>query len=424
MASKPAAATSSTTAAAVNLAKNLVGASIFSLPAGLLRGSVVYGLGSLFLVGASCAGTFVLIAFLCRNLNATSYRDAWCAAFGKKSGDIVDVSIFLNGLFACVSYVILIADFMSKAVEGLLGWQGASRTMIIALVTGTCLLPLSLFRDLSPLKYTSMLGLLIIGFVIAYVVSDFFGNIAEARPVLEEHSCHLGMGVFSMVALSTGAFKAHYNAPRFFKELGGDLHAHSTAVAAAYGGAFLIYACFAVAGFGLFGEDVMGNVLRNYPATSTAVLLVQCGMAFAIIFTYPLVFSSARESLIGMSPSLRIWGRFAERGPPSPQQNKAHLLITSVMVALISVVACGVDDVSLVTGILGATIGSSLCWIFPGLMYLKTHKSPVANKSLHQPLTGGPALVGTPLLRGLCMLCVVTGFASATLGVAVCAGVL
>ena len=43
-----------------------------------------------------------------------------------------------------------------------------------------------------------------------------------------------------------------YNAPKFFKELGEDLKAHSQMVIISYVSAFAIYASFALAGLGPF----------------------------------------------------------------------------------------------------------------------------------------------------------------------------
>merc|ERR1719188_1384127 len=144
-----------------------------------------------------------------------------------------------------------------------------------------------------------MLGLCIIGLVWLYVIGDFLSNISTGIENLQENALRLDMGIFTTIAISTGAFKAHYNAPKFFKELGEDLKAHSQMVMISYGAAFAIYASFALAGLGLFGDNVLGNLLKNYSAEGNVpILLAWLGMAFAIVFTYPLVFSSARDSII------------------------------------------------------------------------------------------------------------------------------
>jgi len=411
---------SSVTTASVNLTKNLVGAGIFSLPAALLRGSVVPGLLTMLVVGSVQASSFVLIAFLCQQFGCQTYRGVWSAVFGKRSGVIVDTCITVNGFFICVAYNILVADFLQKALEGLLGWDSAPRPLLIWTSTMAITLPLCHARNLSPLRYTSMLGLAIIGFVFLYVLMDFFGDLTAATPRLRAHALRLDMGLFSTLALCTGAFQAHYNSPRIFKELGCDLQAHTQTVVNSFGAAFLIYSSFAVAGLGLFGDDLLGNVLKNYPAEgNTAVLMAWLGMAFSVVFTYPLIFTTGRDSLIALVPALQ---RASRRSP-----TRTHMGITSTLVMLIAAAACVVEDVSLVTGLLGATIGSCLCWIFPAGIYLKAtigSASPEMQENAEPLLPGkaGAALPKLPTAGGLMVAYAAAMVAVGTLSMSVGVG--
>jgi len=277
----------------------------------------------------------------------------------------VDFLIATNSFFVCVAYQILVADFLQKAVQGLFGWDSVSRSVLIWTSMLTMTLPLSHVRDLSPLQYTSIMGLGIIGLVYLYVLSDFFENFDVVRLNLGSNLVRIDMGIFSTLFLCTETFQAHYNAPKFFKELGFDLRAHTYTTVVSFSAALLLYSSFAVAGLGLFGPDVLGNVLRNYPVDgNNAILLGWLGMSFAIIFTYPLVFTTGRDSLISLVPQLR---RMTKRHP-----RQMHVLLTCSVVAVTATVGCFVDDVSRVTEFLGATIGSCLCWIIPAVVYLKS----------------------------------------------------
>lgn len=368
-------------AAWMNLTKNLVGAGIFSLPSALLSGSVLPGLMAMVAVCFFCGSSFILIAFLCKRLKCQTYREVWCKAFGPKTGILIDAFIVINGFFACVAYTILVADFLQKVAEGLLG-KCPNRMFLIASNTCFFMLPLSHAKDLSALKFTSMICLVIIALVFLYVVSDCLGQFDDAATNVKAHTAHLDMGIFRTIAICTGAFQAHYNAPRIFKQLHCDLKAHTQAVVASFGTALSVYSVFALSGLGLFGNQLLGNVLRNYNADGNVpILLAWLGMAFAIIFTYPLVFTAARDSLIGSQPVLQ---KAMKEWP-----TLAHIAITSGMVVAISTVASCIEDVSVVTGTLGAFIGSSLCWICPSSIYLRvTQKS---KSDLEQPLCGSKA---------------------------------
>jgi len=316
-----------------------------------------------------------------------------------------------NSFFACVAYMILVADFLQKALEGLFGWSEAPRPLLIWASTLSVTLPLSHARNLSALRYTSMLGLAIIGFVIIYVVSDCVRQPEVARINLQAQLARFDMGLFSTLALCTGAFQAHYNAPKIFGELGCDLQKHTRVVAASFGTAFLIYSSFAVAGLGLFGEDLLGNVLRNYPAEGNkAVLMAWLGMAVAIVFTYPLVFTTGRDSLVTAVPALQ------RAGKTSP--TASHVALTSSLVALISSVSCCVEDVSLVTGLLGATIGACLCWIFPACIYLKVRATDAGSLGAALlPSKRRQTVQGSTTLACYAVGMVIVGFSSMCVGI-------
>jgi amino acid permease len=209
-----------------------------------------------------------------------------------------------------------------------------------------------------------MLGLVIIAFVITYVLLDFLGKLHLAPVHFSGNIARLDMGIFQTVAISNSAFQAHYNAPKIFNELGCDLRAHACTSVLSFGAAFAVYSSFAVAGVGLFGNTVRGNVLKNYPAEGNfIILLAWLGMAFSTIFTFPLVFTAGRDSLIALVPGLQ---RASKRQPM-----KTHVVLTSSLVMAIATTACMVQDVSLVIALGGATIGSLLCWILPAGVYLK-----------------------------------------------------
>jgi len=329
----------------------------------------------------------------------------------------VDVCITVNSFFACVAYNILVADFLQKALEGLFGWVGAPRSLLIGASTACITLPLSHARNLSPLRFTSMAGLAIIGVVFLYIMSDFALNMELSKVNLKKHAVHLQIGLFSTLGMCTGAFQAHYNAPKIFQELGSNLGAHVRTVVLSFGTAFTFYAFFAVGGLGLFGDEVLGNVLKNYPAEdNTPILMAWLGMAFSIVFTYPLVFTTGRDSLIGLVPALQ---RAGEKSP-----TVTHVMITSGLCMVIAILSCFVEDVSTVTGLLGATIGSCLCWIFPASIYLKVtaRGMPWVPKSTRTPLLPKakavvPAIKGHFALQVYAIAMVAVGLLSMGVGI-------
>mmetsp|Transcript_62498 Transcript_62498/g.116170 ORF Transcript_62498/g.116170 Transcript_62498/m.116170 type:complete len:434 (+) Transcript_62498:74-1375(+) len=398
-------------ATAINLTKNLIGAGMFTMPKALVHGSVISGIGMLLFVGTVQGGTFVLIAFLCEKLKAKSYHEMMAKSLGPAAGVAVSACIATNSFFACTSYLVLVADFLQKALEGLFGWQDVSRAMLI-FFSSIVPLVLSHARNLEPLKYTSMMGLVIIALVFAYVCLT---AAKSPGPVLENwkgHAFGLNLGLFSTLALSTGAFQAHYNAPRIYNEVGGRLDAHITTVRRSFGIAFCIYAAFALSGFGLHGKEVHGNVLKSFDPDDICILLAWLGMAFSIIFTFPLVLTTGRDALISIVPPLT---QASKRSPTA-----THVSVTCSMVCTIVAMACCVEDVSIVTRFLGATVGASLCWIYPACAYLAV-AAPSKSAGLAKPLLQKNAeqkVVGPPWLKVSAYGMIVVGALSMSVGLA------
>ncbi|CAK0800495.1 unnamed protein product, partial [Prorocentrum cordatum] len=161
--------------AVATLLKNMIGAGIFSLPRGLLRATPVAGMGILAFVGALSAGSYWMIGYCCITWNVRSFRDLWYCIFGKGTAWIIDTTIFLNGWFTLVCYVVLIGDFTTKSFGGFLGqdhFLARNRAFSQWFTAVAVLLPLSLARDLSKLAFTSMLGLCVLLYAVLMVIRD------------------------------------------------------------------------------------------------------------------------------------------------------------------------------------------------------------------------------------------------------------
>mmetsp|Transcript_14488 Transcript_14488/g.43210 ORF Transcript_14488/g.43210 Transcript_14488/m.43210 type:complete len:487 (-) Transcript_14488:79-1539(-) len=454
------------------LLKNMIGAGIFSLPTGLLHATPLPGLGILALVGILSAGSYWMIGYCCLTWGVGTFRELWNCVFGSKSAWVIDVTIFLNGWFTLVCYLVLIGDFTSKSFEGLLGEEhflsrGRARNQWV--VTFVLLLPLSLAKDLSKLAFTSMLGLCVLLYVVVLVIRDsWLYSPAEWGPdmVLAEWR----MGAFEAIALYTHAFVAHYNAPKLFSELSNPSHLRwLLVVVSAYTTAFVTYSSFALAGLRRFEGEVEGNILRNY-GPQFSVLVAWLGMGFCIAFTYPLVFNSMREAAVNlfvmfkaglrasqsfqsvmMSPRSQALFNRTERfvrrtksivnvlGPDPVRANRRIRHVpgrktTVVLVILTAIVGTHCDDVGIVNALAGSLMGVMVCLVLPALLFLNTARlqlrgfDPNKGDELSEPLLDKkgdtcimpiiPKAVGSQ--RRVLLLAVLAGAVTAVAGVFFC----
>lgn len=131
-----------------------------------------------------------------------------------------------------------------------------------------------------------------------------------------------------------------------------------------------IYAVIGFAGYLTYGENVEGNILNNYPQTTTIGIL-RVALSFAITFSYPLVSYPARECfstlLFGKSPDELKW--------------YTYYGITYVMAVGSVVAAIIADDLELVLGLLGSTGAVAITFVMPGLFYYYLGDHPVLRKS-------------------------------------------
>lgn len=353
-------------AASINLTKNLVGSGIFALPMAFSRASVVVGIVMMAFVGALCAGAFILIARNCKALGVATYRDMGLKAMGPRLASLIDMCIMVNGMLGPLAYVILVCDFFEESIPALFGMH-FERYQLVAMDTLALILPLSYIKDLSPLRIPSMIALAIIGYIFLYVVIDWIRDFESGIPNIQGGAFRVKLGIFFAASIFTGAFSAHYNAPTFYRELGEDLAAHSRVVRNSYTAAFVMYACFALAGYAKWGDAVQGNMLKNYGQDGNggnAIALALFGMSFSITLSFPLVFNSCRLAFYGLFPAIAR----ARNGNPQT----VHFAVTTVLVLMICSAACFVKDVQLVVGMTGALLGQMICFIIPGMVYLKT----------------------------------------------------
>eukprot|EP00416_Gambierdiscus_australes_P032535 CAMPEP_0171083598 /NCGR_PEP_ID=MMETSP0766_2-20121228/17803_1 /TAXON_ID=439317 /ORGANISM="Gambierdiscus australes, Strain CAWD 149" /LENGTH=462 /DNA_ID=CAMNT_0011541033 /DNA_START=108 /DNA_END=1496 /DNA_ORIENTATION=+ len=450
----------------------MIGAGIFSLPIGLLHATPLPGLGILALVGALSSGSYWMIGYCCLTWGVSTFRDLWYCVFGQKTAWVIDVTIFLNGWFTLVCYLVLIGDFTTKSFDGLLGadhFLSRSRRLNQWLITLLLLLPLSLAKDLSKLAFTSLLGLCVIVYVVVLVIRDSWLHSPDEwgpNMVLAEWR----LGVFEAIALYTHAFVAHYNAPKLFSELVKPTHCRWLAVVAiAYTTAFFVYSSFALAGLRRFESKIEGNILRNY-GPQFSVLVAWLGMGFCIAFTYPLVFNSMREAAVNLfvtikasmltSPRFRqvmqspgsralyqrthaIMRRTASianiLGPSPERDQKLHhkpgRRTTVCLVLITAVVGTHCEDVGIVNALAGSLMGVLVCLVLPALLFLSTAKKQLQllhhrenskiSDELAEPLlsSGGSELPRQPAestsRRGL-VFAVVAGAVTAVVGMIFC----
>jgi amino acid permease len=116
-----------------------------------------------------------------------------------------------------------------------------------------------------------------------------------------------------------------------------------------------IFALIAGVGFLTFGSASSGLILNNYSTKDSLMSLSRIAVAVSLVFSYPLAFVGARD---GMSDLLKL------KSTPKTQN-----ALTVAILSAVTFAALNIADVSFVLALAGATLGNSLIYIFPALMF-------------------------------------------------------
>lgn len=385
----------------VNLLKNMVGAGLLNVCIAFKYASVLGGLFDMLISCFLCTCGFLLIGYLCAKTDAKTFRSLMVICIGQKAGVIMDVMLFFHTMFSCVGYITLIGDFTTKSMSGL--YPGCifaeNRTAAILVIAVFILFPLSLLRDLSSLKFTSMLGLFVTALACLYVFTDCLLNAREYHVMdnLTENWWYFRLDTFKCIALFNGSFSAHYNAPTYYAEL--KVKTFDNYVKAAlysFAIATILFTVFGLFGFARFGNAVMGNVLKGYSAESTMVQLCWMCMMMSTVFVFPLSFQRMRSS----------WTALVNK--PRKMHAKSSIPFTTIgLLAVCVYLGSAFDDIAVIKMIKGATLGVSIMFIMPGLAYLNVCTKPTfRNASSNSKLE---AIVPESFLRPFCMTLIVVG---------------
>ena len=144
-----------------NLVKNIVGAGVLSLPAGIAAfanapSAVLPATFMIAGIGGLSAYGFALIGRCCAYTNTRSYRDAWSATVGKSTSWLPAVAVTFMTICHILAYSMILGDtFVSLlATMGIV----ATKAHVTIALTATALLPLCLLKNLSAFAPFSLIG--------------------------------------------------------------------------------------------------------------------------------------------------------------------------------------------------------------------------------------------------------------------------
>lgn len=322
---------------------------------------------------------------------------------------IFDAAIAIKCFGVGVSYLIIIGDLMPGVVRGFTDEDGLVPFLVDRhfWVTAFMLvvIPLSFLRRLDSLKYTSVIALLAVGYLVILVVYHFVAQdtFEGARPPVRILRWAGVIPTLSSFPVIVFGYTCHQNMFSILNEISNNGHYQTTTVILASNGtAAAIYILVAIAGYLSFGNDIGGNIVAQY-APSVSVTIGRAAIVVLVMFSYPLQVHPCRASVdavlkwrpksISKSSGPSSVDSSPPRNVPLLQAGKKRsndelgetrfAIITTAIIILSYIVAMTVSSLEAVLAYVGSTGSTSISFILPGLFYYKI-SSP--DSPLHQQL--------------------------------------
>ncbi len=311
-----------------------------------------------------------MIGRVCALTGADSYSNAWEKTIGDSSAWVPALFCTLKTFIAILAYSMVLAETFAGIFQAM--GLGLSRGQTLIGLTTIVLLPLCLLKNLASLAPFSLLGIFGMALTVACMGVRYFdgsyalpsGKFLESVAKIPAFgvkgaSSVLSANSFILVCMLSTAFMAHFNAPKFYMELEDNtIERYNTLVSTSFGISILIFSLSTALGFATFGSSSAGFILSNYSSKDSLIGMSRIAVAISLIFTYPLVFVGCRDGVLSL---LKV---------PKEKQTNANLdKLTVVLLSLVTVAAIYMQDLSFVMSFGGATLGNSLIYIFPALMF-------------------------------------------------------
>eukprot|EP01084_Bolivina_argentea_P281961 482534_1 len=376
---------------------SIVGAGCLSLPYAIRNVGLILGIFLVFFCAFLAYFTLDLLLISAEYLPETlrgpkPYRNISYQSLAKHSyGNWL--SRFLQGFMAVqyfgsmIAYVVAFSGFIDLVYSIYDHPKHWPDSIYIITVIGMCygvILPLSLFRSLNKLRFSSLMGFAMAIYLVIVVVIEYFVLCSDGQAVTKHYD-------------TTCIWNDNYNIPNnvlwpltdFTKFYQGFLTAWPLVVFSYTGHPFLLplyvelarpsirrmrkvfkrglfiinilYVLISIFGFLLFLDKVCSNLLLNDFRKHFDVVIAALGIALSCILTEP-IFSYNFRRMIGML----FWDKTTQE-----ISTFWHVTITVIFVSMNVALGVAVKSIAVVFGFLGSTTYPTLGYLLPAAFFVK-----------------------------------------------------
>lgn len=359
--------------AIVTLAKATIGVGILALPKHALLGGIPLFITLLGIAGYLTARSMEMI---CKGAAASQkygFEEISQSLLGSFMSYILGASIFVNCFGASIVYIVAIKGALATLLVKWISIFNFDIVLVSTCLVGLPLCACSLIEKLDSLSYLSFSGMIgVVVIVLSVVYVAFLWGVSEtlseppAISAIDSIIWPTGGALEMMNLVSTLIFALtnQPNVPQIYLELN-DRQPSNIRTAAILSAVIpiAIYILTACSGYLCFGTDVKENILTNFAplveANNVVVVLGIIAVILSVSCCHVLNAFPMRTSVLFFLPDHVKDYTVVKYGVP------LILSILSVVIAL------AYSELSVYLGLLGASTGGLICFIFPALFSIK-----------------------------------------------------
>lgn len=415
----------------INLLNTIIGAGILAMPYGLRQNGII--LGCALIIWLACTSSFGL--YLQNKVAKYTGQRGSVSYFSLAQLTYPHLLVVFDGAIAIkcfgvgVSYLVVIGDLMPKIMETLHVDSNSilmARNFWISLFMAVLVVPLSYLKKLDSLKYTSVVALFSVAYLICLVVGHAFaGDSIDKRSAPEVHWGPLSVvNTLRSFPLFVFAYTCHQNMFAIINELkandtaGSQTRQSNIIIRNAISIACSSYLVVGICGYFTFGSEVSGNIVAMYPTASVLSLIGRLCIVIMVSLSFPLQCHPCRGSInhiiffvthgVHNTKTHDGYQQIEDAGDVSventdelfittapmegahdtdghdpmivPLTKRRFYIITTVIVVLAYLVAITVSSLEHVLAFVGSTGSTSISFILPGLfgyMLIKRNDGPL-----------------------------------------------
>ena len=226
-----------------------------------------------------------------------SYADLAKESFGPHGTWLVDATVMVFVFGGCVGYLVIIGDVLTPYINQLFV---ADRRLVMLFFGGVVCFPLSALRKISLLKYTSVLAIVLICYLVMCIVVLCIVGISDGALHSKEIVLFsVNVEFLSILPIISFAFTFHTNVPLVWLEMSefpSDTKNVSRATFLATCICCVTYLFCGIFGYLSFAEETSDNILTHYNSGDWYLDVGKIGYSGIIMFSYPLLAFPLRAS--------------------------------------------------------------------------------------------------------------------------------